>query len=141
MLIDIGADTTEAHQFLERIADRLDDRSGILELLGDLLVEYETDVFATSGHGAWAPLDPATIAAKGSTRILVNTGDLMRELTGSGADRPEGESVVVTGTEYAGYLKAGARGAPPRDPAPEPPHSDVEHWAHELLGHLTGVLR
>lgn len=139
MLIDIGADTTDAHQFLERIADRLDDRTGMLELLGDLLVDYETDVFATSGHGTWAPLDPATIAGKGSNRPLVDTGELLKALTGD--SDTQGESVEVTGTDYAGYLKGGARGMPKRDPAPGPTHADVEHWAHELLGYLTGVLR
>lgn len=139
MLIDIGADTTDATAFLERIADRLDDRTGMLELLGELLVDYETEAFDTGGFGTWAPLDPATIAAKGSSRPLVDTGALLKELTG-GSDT-SGESVEVTGTEYAGYLKGGAHGMPRRDPAPEPTHSDVEHWADELLGYLTGVLR
>lgn len=139
MLIDIHADTAPGHALLERIADRLDDRSGLLDLLADLIADYETDVFDTSGHGQWAPLDPATVAQKGSSRILVETGGLLEALTGEG--RSEGESVVLSGTEYAGYLKGGARGAPPRDPAPEPSRGDAERWAEELLGHLTGLAR
>ena len=37
--------------------------------------------FETGGYGKWKPLKPATIAAKGSEQILIDTGQLRRAVT------------------------------------------------------------
>jgi hypothetical protein len=131
----IEVEESAAERMLEGSPTGSSTRARILQLLGEAMVEYETDVFATRGHGTWAPLDPATIAAKGSSRILVDTGGLLA--ASPAAPRSTGSPSRSTGTEYAGYLKYGARGMPRRDPAPEPDHSDVERWADEVLGFLS----
>lgn len=137
MLLEFQADTDAAARRLEQMADRVED-SALMDILSDELVQYETDVFATSGHGQWAPLDPTTIAGKGSSRVLVHTGALLEQLTSSSSARVSGDSVVLEGTEYSGYLKAGARGMPKRDPAPAPRGGEPEQWAHQLLNFIVG---
>lgn len=134
MQLVVEPDVEAAHQLLDGVADRLENPREILQILGDAIVEYEEDVFATRGHGAWAPLSPATIAEKGGNRILVDTGGLLDALTSTPA--VQGESVGVSAPDYAGYLKGGARGMPRRDPAPEPDGAQAEDWAREVLGYL-----
>lgn len=133
MQLVIEADVAPAVRMVDDIADRVDQEHTLLQILGDELTEYEAEVFATSGHGAWAPLDPATIAYKGSGQVLVDTGSLLEQLTSSSSVRVDGESVSVQGTDYAGYLKRGARGMPQRDPAPAPRGGEPDRWAHQLL--------
>ncbi|NGZ99398.1 hypothetical protein G5V59_00220 [Nocardioides sp. W3-2-3] len=95
-----------------------------------LLVDFERQVFATRGRGTWEPDDPVTIAGKGSSRVLHDTGDLLDALT---TPRTEGESEVVDQGDayYAIFHRLGSRGMPRRDPAPEPSDSDVEGWANQ----------
>lgn len=135
MLLDVEADTDRAHRMLHGIVERLEDENGILRVVGDEMQDYLEQVFATANFGQWAPLAPATVVAKGSTRILVDDGGLLDDLTGRG--RIQGESIFVdTDEPGAGYLKAGARGMPKRDPAPEPPGHVIDQWAERVLDHL-----
>lgn len=124
----IAADVAPARRLVGDIADRVDDGHSLLALLGEELVDYEREAFATSGFGTWAP------SIKGSGRTLVDTGDLLRFLTG----RPDitGESVETKAPAYAGYLKAGARGMPKRDPSPQPDTAHVQRWAQSVLGFI-----
>lgn len=131
MLIGFDVDDRGPLHLLDQIADRFESDNGMLRVLQDAVEDYEQDLFDSSGHGTWAALDPATIAQKGSSRILVDTGQLLDMATGS--TRTEGDSVVVELPGYARYLKAGARGAPQRDPSPAPRGSDTEQWARQLL--------
>lgn len=133
MRLSIEADVTAADQMLDQIAGRVEGR-GVIELLGHQVTTYESELFATSGNGQWAPDQPISIELKGSGRTLVDTGELLSQLTGHAT--VEGDSVRVTGTSYARYLKYGARGAPPRDPAPEPPGHTVEEWAAQVLEYV-----
>lgn len=128
------ADTRTAVGLLEDIADRLDRPRPVLELLGTELEEYEDEVFATHGHGAWPSLDPATQRAKGSGRILVASGDLLASLTGRA--QVDGEGVELTGPSYLSYLRSGTSRMPKRDPAPEPPPAQVDDWAEVVLGYV-----
>lgn len=102
-----------------------------LSLLGELLEDYEREVFATRGFGKWESLDPDTIAQKGSRRAMVDTGNLLDELT---AAKIRGDAVEVTAgdAKYATYLRDGSRGMPKRDPAPEPTSQRVQQWAEQL---------
>lgn len=131
----IAADVTGTAEQLAGIRRRLDDGRGLLQQCGLLLEEYERDVFATRGRGQWASLDSDTVELKGSTRVLVDTGNLLKNLTSA---KVEGESVVVNqGDAYYGrFLRDGERGMPRRDPAPEPSGSVRETWSEQLLGYL-----
>lgn len=120
---------------LARIGDRLDDPRGLLQHLVPELHDYEREVFATGGHGEWAPNAPGTVEDKGSSRILVNSGLLLDELTGN--SDVMGETLSVGSTRpYAGYLRSGARGMPKRDPAPAPDGATVRSWGSELLTYV-----
>lgn len=132
----IQADTRTATTHLQDIRRRIDDSRGLLTRCGLLLEEYERDIFRTRGRGQWSPLDADTIELKGSGRVLVDTGDLLRNLTTAEIDGPD--SVVVNeGTAfYARFLRDGERGMPQRDPAPEPPDATQGRWSDQLLGYL-----
>lgn len=132
-----GADTAAADQVLAAIIDRIDDPRPLLEFLGTRLLEHEKLAFATAGFGTWAPLDPATIRAKGSARPLVDDGDLLRSLTRKSALDFAGDAVTIaTNERSARHLQGGDRGMPKRNPTPEPTPADTRRWAEEALGFL-----
>lgn len=63
---------------------------------------------------AWKPLSPITIAKKGSSVILVDTGRLRSESVNPRIDYPSKQSMQMTvPTEYAGYHQHGI-GVPQR---------------------------
>lgn len=136
MYVDIDADVDPTHRLLHGIVERLENEDGMLRVLGGEMHDYVEQVFDTANFGQWAPLSPTTVALKGSSRILVDSGSLLDDLTGQ-RGRVQGESVVIeTDERSAGYLAKGARGMPQRDPLPEPPNRVVDEWADELLQHL-----
>jgi len=132
-MISVLVDDSRAQGMLGTLHGRV--VSDLLDEAADDLVEYQEEVFATGGFGAWAPLDPKTVALKGSSRILVDTGGLLRDLTA----RPKvrGDSAEVS-TDHAGapHLKAGARGMPKRDPSPAPHPRVLHEWSQGLLDTL-----
>lgn len=112
-----------------------------MSLLARDLEDYEAEVFATRGFGAWARDDTDTVEQKGSSRVLVDTGGLLRQLTSA---RVYGDTVVVDqGTQFqARFLRDGDRGMPRRDPAPKPTRRHVQRWADHVLGYIvTGRAR
>lgn len=136
MLLDVDADQEAAARWLHEIGDRLESPAA-LEIVSDDMSDWMAEVFATANFGTWAPLSPSTIASKGTTRILVDTGGLLDDLAGHGRGRREGDSVIIaTDERSAGYLKRGARGMPVRDPAPAPRPGELHEWAEHLLGFL-----
>lgn len=136
VLIDVDVDQEPAVRWIREIGDRLESPRA-LEVVSDEMSDYLAEVFATANFGTWAPLSPSTIATKGNSRILVDTGGLLDSLTGHGRGRHEGDSISITTHERsAGFLKSGAHGAPARDPAPEPRAGEVHQWAEHLLGFL-----
>lgn len=140
-MLHFELDNRASRLLLGELVDRLEQPRGMQSLLVDVLADYEEQVFGTRGLGRWASDDPDTIAAKGNGRVLVDTGNLLDELTNPII---EGEGVRVSAgdADYAGFLKRGSRGMPRRDPAPEPPQGTVEGWAEQLLGYLiTGARR
>lgn len=52
-----------------------------LGLIGVEAMNISKDAFTTDGYGTWAPLDPETIEAKGSSATLIDTGLLRRSIT------------------------------------------------------------
>lgn len=134
LILDI--DTDNAARRLEQMAHRADQSRQLLTALSDDVRRAESELFASGGNGQWAPLDPATVRAKGSNRRLVDTGELMRHLTA--APKISGDELTVTGTDYMHFHIAGTGRMPRRDPAPTPTPAQLNSWAEELLGHLVG---
>lgn len=130
--LDIQADVRGALDLFDDIGDRLSRPDEMLAVLVDSLGTYERDVFATEGHGTWPDLDPATVAAKGNSRILIYTGALLADLTGRGAVQIDGEDLNLAPTVPYGPHQKG-RG---RNPTPPPDERTVDGWAEQLLGHL-----
>ena len=52
-----------------------------LEKIGILAEQVIQSAFETGGFGQWAPNSPATIAMKGSSSPLIDTGQLRRSIT------------------------------------------------------------
>lgn len=128
--VDVGP----AHRMLDGIADRLERPRAVLGRMGEELVEHEEELFATGGRGEWPALDPMTAAAKGSGRILVDSGQLMADLTSTGAVQVEDDSVEVsTSHPAARFLRSGTGKMPQRDPVLEPDHGELERWADVLV--------
>lgn len=124
---------------LDDITQRLDHPRPLLEVAGDALIDYEREAFASSGFGTWANNDPETVMEKGSSRVLVDSGNLLRDLTSRSSLRFDDDSVTLS-TDKVGAImaKRGARGAPKRNAAPKPSSQHVEGWAERILGALLG---
>lgn len=135
MKFEIDYDGRAAENMLHGVAERAGDDT-VFDLLGKSLVEHEERAFATGGFGEWAPLSPATLAAKNGGRILVNTGRLEQVLTSPGGIRTEGDTVSTAPDKIAGFLRAGARGAPKRNPTPAPEQSAVRDWAQDVATYI-----
>jgi len=136
-VIDVDVDLVDADRMFGGLLDGLDNPDRLLAFFGEKVLEHERLMFATRGGGTWAALDPDTVAEKGSTRVLVDTGGLLDAL--SGRYRIAGESVSVTTNDVAAIMaQRGVRGAPVRDPAPEPSPSVVRGWGEDLLDGLIG---
>lgn len=133
-MIAIDVDIAPGTELLQQIVERIGHPREALNVLGDLLTDYERAVFATQGFGTWAALDPATVRAKDSNRILVDTGEALRHLTG--APDIAGDSVTASAPSYLDYLRRGARGMPKRDATPTPTSAHLADWAEGLLGAL-----
>jgi hypothetical protein len=131
----ISADVHDAVTLLDDIEDRLDDGRDMLALVKAELEDYEGELFATQGFGQWAPNDPATVLLKGSARVLVDTGNLLEQVTRAQIDGDD-VGLDISGAPYAKFLAAGARGTPKRHPAPTPDGGRVERWAEYLLGFI-----
>lgn len=52
-----------------------------LEKIGVIAEEYIQQAFDTGGFGKWAPVKESTSAKKGSSSILIDTGQLRRSIT------------------------------------------------------------
>lgn len=139
-VVSVDVDVAPAHGLLDTIVGRLEDDRGIFDLLGGLLEDYEKDVFASRGSGAWAPDSSDTIELKGGSRVLVDTGNLLNELTHA---KRVGEAVQVDAGDayYARFLRDGDRGMPKRNPAPAPDRAQVSRWADQLVRFLVDGTR
>lgn len=134
-MLDIDVEGRRALGLLDDIGDRLGRPDEMLDLLVDRVHEYERDLFATGGNGQWPALSSKTVALKGSSRVLVDTGGLLDDLT-SDRDLLSDEAVVGTDVAYAGFLKTGTGRMPRRDPAPAPSEEKVADWCEDLLGYV-----
>jgi hypothetical protein len=128
-----------AVEMLDRIESRLQNTRPVMAQLVDDFHDLEQDAFASAGFGSWAPDSAETVAYKGSSRVLVDTGALMSSLVHGGAlSLSDDEVTFGTSVRAAPYLKRGARGAPPRDPIPDPPPERVELWAEQIARYVAG---
>lgn len=133
LVVDVVLDGPKAR--LQGMADRLTHSGPLMKMLAHGLEEYERDVFATQGRGQWAPDDPDTVDLKGGGRVLVDSGNLLNELTHAEISG-DTTSVLEGDAYYARFLRDGDRGMPRRDPAPAPPHGTVSKWADQVLGYV-----
>ncbi|MSZ75521.1 MAG: hypothetical protein F2667_00270 [Actinobacteria bacterium] len=137
MRLSILVEERRGSSILGEVAYRLENPRPLLQVLGEDLVAYEAEVFATEGNGAWPALSPATLKAKNGGRVLVDTGRLLAGLTSNSAIDVGTDDVTVTASHpAAGYLKRGTSKMPARDPAPAPPARVTGGWARSLLSAL-----
>lgn len=66
-------------EILNKIKDG--DLKYLNEALGVLAEAAIQDAFATRGYGQWQPNSPVTIASKGSSSPLIDTGELRKSIT------------------------------------------------------------
>ncbi|GAA4117426.1 hypothetical protein GCM10022215_18040 [Nocardioides fonticola] len=131
-----------AERLLDHIGRNLADRRGLLDVIAEEGQDYGREVFASGGFGSWAPDSLHTVDLKGSSRVLVDTGRLMSDVTGAPGVSESAETVTVgSDAPYVGYLKGGANGAPRRDPTPQPSAQRVTRVAERLLDHVVGGVR
>lgn len=136
MILDVQVDTAAAGRLLGDMVGRLDNPRPGLIMLGRELEHYEREVFATRGHGSWAPLDADTLEQKGGGRMLVETGLLFRELTHAKLVGTDAVEVTQGAAFYARFQRDGDRGMPRRNPAPKPDRRHVQQWADAFVGWL-----
>jgi phage gpG-like protein len=102
------------------MAARAAEPAPILHGIAEALRKTEARLFEEEGGGHWPPLAGSTIAAKGNSRILVETGALMRSLTEDGAGHVEhvgGDELVFGTTDpKAKWHRSGTSRMPKRDP-------------------------
>lgn len=130
-MITVDAQVRPAAKQVGEMRQRLDQPRQLMEILAHGLEDYEKRMFATRGEGKWAGNDEETLEQKSGSRVLVDTGRLMRQLTSA---RILGETVVVDrgSAFYADFHRDGDRGMPRRNPAPKPARRHVEQWAEQL---------
>lgn len=130
MKLVVDADIARPATHLEEIIGRLSNPRPMLEMLGKDLEGYEADLFATAGHGEWAPDEPVTLALKHSSRTLVDTGKLRTQLTTSRIDGTDTVAVSSGDATYARFLRRR------RNPAPMPDAPTSIRWAQKLLTYV-----
>lgn len=128
-MLSVDFEGRRAVGLLDGIADRLGNPDEMLDLLVDNVHEFERNLFDSGGNGQWPALSPKTVALKGSSRIMVDSGDLLADLT-TARDLMGDEAVVETDVAYARFH------ARRRNPAPEPPADVVAEWAEDLVGYV-----
>lgn len=131
-MFSVDLEDSAASRFLDGIHDRLNRPEHLLDALVDEVHKYERDLFDSAGDGAWPALSEKTVQLKGSSRILVDSGDLLDQLT-TASDISGDDAEVVARTAYARFHKYGTGRMPRRDPAPEPSSAKVGEWAEVLL--------
>lgn len=127
-----------ASGLLDGMADRIEEPQPALRAVGDAFRAREKRVFATAAGGTWPLNDPATARRKGTARVLVDTGGLLRSLTQRGAKYhvervTRDELLVGTRNPVAHLHRDGARGMPKRNPVPPTTSAEREEFASGLL--------
>lgn len=66
----------------QRVKDLFEDNrfKDILKLIGVEAESIISEAFATGGYGNWAPNAPSTIAAKGSSKPLIDKAELVKSV-------------------------------------------------------------
>lgn len=132
-MLSLDVDDAAARHWLAGIRGRLEDPADAMAVLVEDVNTYESEVFASQGQGGWAALDPATVLLKGSTRVLVDTGNLLELMTHAKVDDTDSVILDTRDAPYIAPLRAGANGSPSRNPAPIPSNTVLEGWAEDLL--------
>lgn len=127
-MIGLEADVGDAVGMLGAVVDRIENPRPALQEIASLMGDYTREVFDTSAGGQWPGLDADTIRIKGSSRVMVDTGQLLEALTSPVV--VDGDTIAAPAPEYAKYP------ARRRDPAPTPPGQVVDQWSQVLADHI-----
>lgn len=68
-------------KYWRQVAEGRMDADKAMSLAGVEFRNIVIDAFATNGFGNWPELDPATVAEKGSSGVLIDTGTLRNSIT------------------------------------------------------------
>lgn len=131
MQLEAELESRGAERLLHGIKERASDGDRLLSVLSEDIGDYEAEVFASGGHGAWPADSEETLRRKSGSRVLVDSGALLDELTSEAAISVLGDTLTLASSlPYTKYI------AGRRDPVPEPDSGDVRNWADQVLGFL-----
>jgi len=114
-VVSVEFDAREIGEVLEGFASRGGDLSSVMGVIAEDLAAAVSDMYQTSGHGAWPPLAESTVRRRrgGSSRPMIDTGVLSRStVVDSGADYAE----AYTAIDYVRYHLEGGPVIPKRNP-------------------------
>ena len=119
---DVDAALERVEEKVERVAKIASDMTPLWPKIGEVFAEQQREVFASGWN--WQPLERSTVLRKGSARVLVETGALMRAAT-SPAPIEATPIFATFGVRHAEvpYAHWHARGAGVPERAPVPPIS------------------
>lgn len=130
-----------------RFGDAVEDFTEAFEQIADDFYEGEEHMFSSGGSGAggWAPLAASTVARKGSSEILVETGILEDSLTSrSGAfsrfDLRPKRLEMGTQVPYGIYHQTGTSRMPARPPV-KLAEDQKSQWVQILHAHIVAAWR
>jgi len=107
----VSVDFNELHSLINGLADKASNAGPIMQDVADWMAKQADQSFEKQGPG-WAPLAPSTVKAKGSSIILIDSGNMRKSINGqSGSDYAE-----VTIDSPAGFHADGKPPLPKRDP-------------------------
>lgn len=107
----VKVDFSEFHSVINGMARRANNAGPIMQDVAAMLASQADAQFDKGGPG-WAPLAPSTIARKGSSLILVDSGAMRKSIKGtSGSDY-----AMLTIGSPAGFHADGGPRLPARDP-------------------------
>lgn len=96
----------------------LENLEPLWDMFKPIMSQVESELWQTEGHGDWPPLSPVTVARKGHSQILVDTGDLRASLVDPARAAHTTRQQMTWGTSvpYAAFHQEGGRipGRPPK---------------------------
>lgn len=111
---DVDFDDRELQRLLKDAGNQADELvAQALQIVAEDLQSAVVEMFETSGHGKWPPNKPSTIAKKGSSKPMIDTGAMMGSIRAeSGPDY----AMAATDKEYVVFHLEGGDVIPRRNP-------------------------
>lgn len=138
---DFGSAEKEAVR-LEKGAHAVNDLLPVMTRIAEDMMRVEEAVFSSQGRrggGSWKPLKPETVKRKGSSQILVDTGQLKASLTEPGANfqilNISGSTIEFGTSDPVAVFHDEGRGQA-RRPLFKLVPGDENRWASMITEHL-----